>query len=143
MTTDEPGIVIDVPGCTCGERTQEQLDRADVCPACVSYFDLAPRVTKRSHHRGHPIYLDEASQLWRYEDGDAAVRDCWKTKDCGRCEKPFTEAGHDPCIANLPGVRNACCGHGVDADAYVEFDDWRRKTGDEAVRFFEGLRADG
>ena len=33
-------IRIDVPGCTCSSRTQEQLDRADVCVACVSYFDL-------------------------------------------------------------------------------------------------------
>jgi hypothetical protein len=40
-------------------------------------------------------------------------------KKCG-AEKP-TEAGHDPCIANLPGVRNACCGHGDDSMSYVQF----------------------
>lgn len=33
-------VVVDVPGCTCHEHTKTQLDRADVCPACVSYFDL-------------------------------------------------------------------------------------------------------
>ena len=38
----DPPIVIHVPGCTCNERTREQLDRADVCDACVSYFDLEP-----------------------------------------------------------------------------------------------------
>jgi hypothetical protein len=25
----------------------------------------------------------------------------------------ITPKGHDPCLANLPGVVNACCGHGV------------------------------
>ena len=33
-------IIVNVPGCTCETRTQEQLDRVDVCDACVSYFDL-------------------------------------------------------------------------------------------------------
>lgn len=32
--------VISVPGCTCAERSQSQLDRADVCQACVNYFDM-------------------------------------------------------------------------------------------------------
>ena len=91
----------------------------------------------RGHHRGHPMYFDEASQLWRYEDGGAAVKDCWSEKDCGRCGEPFSADGHDPCIANLPGVRNACCGHGSDAEAYVQFDDGRHEVGGDAVRFFE------
>ncbi len=39
-------VVIDVPGCGCRMRSQAQLDRADVCPACVSYFDLEPMPTQ-------------------------------------------------------------------------------------------------
>jgi len=35
-----PAVVIKVPGCTCDQRTQAQLERVDVCSACVSYFDL-------------------------------------------------------------------------------------------------------
>jgi hypothetical protein len=31
---------------------------------------------------------------------------------CPRCHNYRTDEGHDPCIANLPGVRFACCGHG-------------------------------
>lgn len=27
----------------------------------------------------------------------------------------------DPCIGYLPGVHNACCGHGNDAEAYMTF----------------------
>ena len=35
---------------------------------------------------------------------------------CSYCERPTTRKGHDPCIANLPGVVFACCGHaGKDA----------------------------
>ena len=32
---------------------------------------------------------------------------------CCHCRLPRTEKGHDPCIANLPGVVAACCGHGI------------------------------
>jgi hypothetical protein len=32
-----------------------------------------------------------------------------------------TPEGHDPCIARLPGVRYACCGHGV-REGYIQFD---------------------
>lgn len=38
----EEAVVIDVPGCTCPVRSQAQMDRGDVCDACVSYFDLEP-----------------------------------------------------------------------------------------------------
>jgi len=40
---------------------------------------------------------------------------------CLLCDKPRTPDGHDPCIANLPGVKFACCGHGV-RKGYVSFD---------------------
>jgi hypothetical protein len=32
---------------------------------------------------------------------------------CERCGRPPTRKGHDPCLANLPSVVNACCGHGL------------------------------
>jgi hypothetical protein len=37
---------------------------------------------------------------------------------CDRCGLPPTKKGHDPCLADLPGVINACCGHGY-AYAYA------------------------
>jgi hypothetical protein len=30
-----------------------------------------------------------------------------------------TENGHDPCIGELSGVMNACCGHGETDMAYI------------------------
>jgi hypothetical protein len=49
----------------------------------------------------------------------------WDRRDpkavCPLCRKKRTKAGHDPCIADLPGVMNACCGHGVRA-GYIMFE---------------------
>ena len=39
---------------------------------------------------------------------------------CENCGKRRTAKGHDPCIADLPGVLFACCGHGQH-DGYVHF----------------------
>jgi hypothetical protein len=45
----------------------------------------------------------------------------WIKGRCRKCDKPRTGDGHDPCIANLPGVQNACCGHGRE-QGYIMFD---------------------
>ena len=92
----------------------------------------------RSHYRGHPTYFDEATQLWKYEDGSGTLLDHGSTKGCGRCGKSRTANDHDPCIANLPNVMNACCGHGNDGEAYVQFWDGSRIAGADALRFQEG-----
>jgi hypothetical protein len=68
-----------------------------------------------------PIPLDlsgfaEAARAWK----DPA----WNDGKCVRCGKERTPEGHDPCIANLPGVRNACCGHGI-GPGYISFEDGR------------------
>lgn len=47
-----------------------------------------------------------------------APEDHWPCAAC-HAEGP-TSGGHDPCIANLPGVIHACCGHGY-GHAYVMF----------------------
>lgn len=31
---------------------------------------------------------------------------------CDNCLLKRPASGHDPCIANLPGITDACCGHG-------------------------------
>jgi hypothetical protein len=43
------------------------------------------------------------------------------TRPCAACGMRRRANGHDPCIENLPVVRNACCGHGVDR-GYVQFE---------------------
>lgn len=46
-------------------------------------------------------------------------------RKCAACgvDQPREEAP-DPCLGYLPGVTNACCGHGYRAFAYVMFADW-------------------
>ena len=41
---------------------------------------------------------------------------------CKDCARPPTSEGHDPCLANLPNVRAACCGHGI-SGAYCAYAD--------------------
>lgn len=43
---------------------------------------------------------------------------------CKLCRDMRTDKGHDPCIANLPGVVYACCGHGQES-GYILFRDGR------------------
>lgn len=52
------------------------------------------------------------------------VREAPNRVSCVRCGEPPTIEGHDPCIANLPGVIAACCGHGR-TQPYALFSDGR------------------
>jgi hypothetical protein len=54
---------------------------------------------------------------WVYLD----TRQLAKTPNpCPKCGELPTKKGHDHCLANLPGVKNACCGHGVE-EGYIQF----------------------
>lgn len=80
---------------------------------------------------GHDIITDKDG-ITRYCD-DLSVLDRSNLRRCVKCGgDPNKTDGHDPCIASLPGVRNACCGHGID-EAYIEFDDGRVACGDITV----------
>ena len=50
------------------------------------------------------------------------VRVGWWNGRCKSCFMKRTTEGHDPCIANLPEVKNACCGHG-ETSAYCDWED--------------------
>lgn len=76
-----------------------------------------------TYMRGHPIYLKEPPSDWRYEDTDEKIHDV-PERPCAKCGKLPTPEGHDACIANLPGVKFACCGHGK-GDGYIAFEDNR------------------
>lgn len=77
-------------------------------------------MTARGNHRGHTMYFDEPTESWRYEDDGVLVSED-PARTCGHCKQDTPANGHDPCIANLPGVVNACCGHGDETEAYVMF----------------------
>ena len=58
---------------------------------------------------------------------------------CTNCRKGPTPEGHDGCLGTLPGlIMNACCGHGDNNVAYIQY--WgengkggKRISGDEAI----------
>jgi hypothetical protein len=78
-------------------------------------------MTARESLRGHPIHWDEQGGCWRYTDNGAPTAETWQERPCGHCGRQVTPEGHDPCLGTLPGVRNACCGHGVRDRAYIQF----------------------
>lgn len=76
---------------------------------------------------GHDIIQDKDGVV-RYCD-DLSELSHSNLRTCIKCDlDPNESDGHDPCMAHLPGVRNACCGHGKD-EAYIEFDDGRIAIG--------------
>lgn len=71
-------------------------------------------------YRGHRIEYDAAAATWRYVDTRAPVRTA-PDRACGHCGRANTPEGHDACLGALPGVMNACCGHGDPRQAYIQF----------------------
>jgi len=91
----------------------------------------------RSHHRGHPMYF---ADKWRYSDDNSLVEDGHQDRPCNHCGELYTLEGHDACIPNLPGVRNACCGHGDQSSAYIQFDDGSHIQGINAIKWMDSNR---
>jgi hypothetical protein len=78
------------------------------------------------YHFGHPTYQNFDSDLaddYRFVDTDEPLwPDAYFRRQCPACGLRPTPDGHDPCLGTLPGVRNACCGHGV-VPGYIAFAD--------------------
>ena len=60
--------------------------------------------------RGWMIIWDAKKKEWFYKDNGKLLDD---NRACKRCGKLPTKEGHDACLGTIPGVENACCGHGV------------------------------
>jgi hypothetical protein len=67
---------------------------------------------------GHECYYVEAAQEWRYCDTHELVDP--HSRPCPQCHELPTPEGHDACLGEIPGVKFACCGHGVE-DGYVSW----------------------
>lgn len=75
-----------------------------------------------SEVRGHPV--EWTGEMWVYSDNKQPLpsdggkeRPCIK---CGQKERPG-KGGVDQCLGVLPGVDNACCGHGNPEYSYIRF----------------------
>lgn len=80
--------------------------------------------------------MQDTSLAWRYADTGGLVSED-PDRTCGSCSRANRSDGHDACLGALPHVRNACCGHGLDCDAYVQFDDGQRIEGEAAALYFK------
>ena len=76
--------------------------------------------TKKSTFRGYKIERSKAG--FRFCDTGELTVDTWQDRPCGHCGKFNTPQGHDACLGELPGVMNACCGHGNDNESYIQFE---------------------
>lgn len=79
------------------------------------------------HLRGHPI--EYRADRWVYCDTGEPTAETWQTRPCGHCGRHNTLEGHDACLGTLPGVINACCGHGDREAAYIQFEGGARIAG--------------
>lgn len=86
-----------------------------------------------SYYYGHHCYWDEDELKWRYVDTGEDMHTV-APRPCPKCGVPPTAKGHDACIADLPGVRFACCGHGV-REGYVAFENGCRLGGEFEVSY--------
>jgi len=62
-----------------------------------------------SYPRGWEIAWNEKKEKWFYVDNGKPFDD---NRVCKRCGEPATKKGYDACLGVIPGVINACCGHG-------------------------------
>ena len=86
-------------------------------------------MTKRSIWYGYEIEM--VGEEWVFTDtGQFTVN---SNRPCGYCHKYKTIEGHDACLGTLPGVKNACCGHGKITDAYVQ------KLNDEIIQGYDAI----
>lgn len=80
-------------------------------------------MSSESTLRGWPIFWDDSAQAWRFCDTGEPTVENWSNRPCGHCGLygNSSDGDVDPCLGVLPGVTNACCGHGNPDEAYICF----------------------
>ena len=71
--------------------------------------------------RGHAQYIDDQGRSRHADDDSVCAGSERCTRPCISCGEQPVE-GHDACLASLPGVDFACCGHGDPRTAYIKFE---------------------
>ena len=63
---------------------------------------------------------------------------------CEKCNLMPTQEGHDGCLGTLNDsiVMNACCGHGDDSQAYIQYWDSCCVRGDTAIAEINKLKVE-
>lgn len=95
----------------------------------------------RSYLKGHEIEWFEGR--WVYSDNkQPSINENGEyiERECARCGMESTVEGHDACLGTLPGVENACCGHGIEDEAYVQFSQLQGKAALDWIKPHRGKR---
>lgn len=79
--------------------------------------------------RGHEIIKD--GNRFVYVDTGEPVHE--NRRSCGHCGLANNKDDNDGCIGTLQGVMNACCGHGCDKAAYIQYHNGLTIRGPEAL----------
>ena len=95
-------------------------------------------MSPKTQLRGHEIEWRDGE--WFYVASGKPTVDNWDKTPCGNCGEMPTMENHDMCLGNLPGVMNACCGHGDVEEAYIQFLDGNTISGESAVIILEELK---
>ncbi len=104
-----------------------------ICNDCGTHHTAGAPCPYCNHWRGHPIYVKDGEHYY----ADTNEPTVGNRRPCGHCGKEDTPDEHDGCISNLPGVMNACCGHGRINSAYVQLIGGKVLAGKEALDFFK------
>lgn len=80
--------------------------------------------------RGHPIERLNGEYVY----SDTQTPTAGFERDCGYCGKSNTKEGHDGCLGEIPNVMNACCGHGEEREAYLQYWDGSVIAGSQAIK---------
>jgi hypothetical protein len=103
-------------------RRQRDLyrDLIMTCQALVAKHTTA-EIAEYGYLRGHPVVCFAGEACERYADDLTPTVDeagASVERPCVQCGLLSVPDGPDPCMGMLPGVRAACCGHGVE-EPYV------------------------
>jgi len=77
---------------------------------------------------------------WYFEGTNELVSKTYENTPCGHCGKDFTKEGHDGCLGTLIGLMNACCGHGEEDEAFIQFWDGECIRGKDAIDIINILK---
>ena len=87
--------------------------------------------------RSGDMFFNEKTKRWEDEEGNVGYL---HKRVCERCNKPRLDInGVEDCdfclqgLTNCEFIDNACCGHGIDEDAYILLIDGRRFVLDTRV----------
>lgn len=73
-----------------------------------------------SYCSGYAVTWNGSS--WHFDDtGEPLLGWGGVARPCAKCGAVMDDHSPDYCLGNLPGVNNACCGHGQRNESYIRF----------------------